>query len=133
MCFSCPCRRPRVLQGQRALFHFDRAVERRRGGCQHGFARTDFNQSGYALRQSLIVSHAFAAVQRENDVDDGRKLRRSRASGQDDRQHGARLSQSECFIAAECGFPSANYLSHLFVRKTGMSMRDYRARDSKRA
>lgn len=36
-------------------------------------------------------------------------------------------------IAAECGFPSANYLSHLFVRKTGMSMRDYRARDGKRA
>lgn len=34
-------------------------------------------------------------------------------------------------IAVECGFPSANYLSHLFTRKTGLSMRAYRARSGK--
>ena len=29
-------------------------------------------------------------------------------------------------IASECGFSSANFLSHLFIRKVGCSMRDYR-------
>lgn len=30
-------------------------------------------------------------------------------------------------IAAECGFPNANALSHIFARETGLSMRDYRS------
>ena len=30
-------------------------------------------------------------------------------------------------IAAECGFPNANALSHIFARETGQSMRDYRS------
>ena len=36
-------------------------------------------------------------------------------------------------IAVECGFPNANYLSHLFARKTGLSMRAWRARYGKNA
>jgi len=35
-------------------------------------------------------------------------------------------SRSCSKIASECGFPNANYLSHLFTRKTGLSMRQYR-------
>ena len=36
-------------------------------------------------------------------------------------------SRSCIKIAAECGFPNANYLTHLFKRETGQSMRDFRS------
>ena len=40
-------------------------------------------------------------------------------------------SRSCAKIASECGFPNANYLSHLFKRKTGLSMRQYRVQNAK--
>ena len=33
-------------------------------------------------------------------------------------------------ITARCGFPNANYLKHLFKRRTGKTMREWRCRDS---